>query len=358
MQSVALDRIWKSYDGVEAVKGISFEVAKGEFVGILGPSGCGKSSTLRMIAGLEDITSGELKFDGKVINDLSPKERGIGMGFENYALYQPLTVYRNIAFPLEARGLPRAEIDPRVRRMARLMEIEDVLGRRPYQLSGGQQQRVSLARALVRDPSVLLLDEPLSHMDRHARVRLRARIRHIHDEIGSTSIYVTHDQEEAVALCDRVAVMNFGELQQIGSVEALWRRPANRFVAGFLGQPAMNFFPAVVAGPRSIRLDAAEQIAIDLAGTLDATIGSRVTFGIRPEHIKIGGDSITARVLLVEMEGDVDILTVDIGGIETKIRTARHRPLQVGETVPLLFPDEAKHIFLGENDTARAASLT
>lgn len=356
MKSVALDNIRKRYGDVEAVKGISFEVARGEFMGILGPSGCGKSSTLRMIAGLEDISSGELRFDGVVVNDLSPKERGIGMGFENYALYQPLTVRQNIAFPLEARGVGRAEVAERVQRMAKLMEVEDVLGRKPYELSGGQQQRVSLARALVRDPSVLLLDEPLSHMDRHARVRLRARIRHIHDETGATSIYVTHDQEEAVALCDRVAVMNFGDLQQIGSIDALWRRPANRFVAGFLGQPAMNFFPAVIDGPHALTLDVAGRPRIAIDEPMGAVAGGRATFGIRPEHIRIepSASAIGGRVVLVEMEGDVDIVTADVGGVEVKLRAHAGRGVRGGDIVPLAFPPDACHVFAGEDDAAPA----
>ena len=356
MKSVALDNVRKSYGGVDAVKGISFEVAKGEFMGILGPSGCGKSSTLRMIAGLEDITSGELRFDGVVVNELSPKDRGIGMGFENYALYQPLSVRQNIAFPLEARGVPRAEIGPRIARIAKLMEVEDVLDRKPYELSGGQQQRVSLARALVRDPSVLLLDEPLSHMDRHARVRLRARIRHIHDAIGATSIYVTHDQEEAVALCDRVAVMNFGDLQQIGTVEELWYRPKNRFVAGFLGQPAMNFVPATVTGPHQLRLAVAGDPVIAVPQALPAT-GRTVTFGIRPEHIRLDDDSaatLPGRIVLVEMEGEVDVVTVDLGGTEFKLRSSTHRNLASGDAVGLVFPDDAKHVFDGEDDAAPA----
>ncbi|WP_159714050.1 ABC transporter ATP-binding protein [Geminicoccus flavidas] len=357
MKSVSLHDVRKSYGGVDAVKGISFEVAKGEFMGILGPSGCGKSSTLRMIAGLEDITSGELRFDGVVVNELSPKDRGIGMGFENYALYQPLTVRENIAFPLEARGVSRAEIAPRVQKMAKLMEVEDVLDRKPYELSGGQQQRVSLARALVRDPSVLLLDEPLSHMDRHARVRLRARIRHIHDAIGATSIYVTHDQEEAVALCDRVAVMNFGDLQQIGSVEELWHRPKNRFVAGFLGQPAMNFIPAVTVDRRRLRFEVEGQPTIEVRQTLPEP-GRRVTFGIRPEHVRIDGEDATipGRVVLVEMEGDVDVITIDVGGIELKTRTGAHRALAPGDQVRLAFPAESRHVFDGEDDAAPALS--
>ena len=355
MKSVSLHDVRKSYGGVDAVKSISFEVAKGEFMGILGPSGCGKSSTLRMIAGLEDITSGELRFDGVVVNELSPKDRGIGMGFENYALYQPLSVRDNIAFPLEARGVPRAEIAPRVQKMAKLMEVEDVLDRKPYELSGGQQQRVSLARALVRDPSVLLLDEPLSHMDRHARVRLRARIRHIHDAIGATSIYVTHDQEEAVALCDRVAVMNFGDLQQIGSVEELWHRPRNRFVAGFLGQPAMNFIPAVTVDRHRLRFEVEGQPTIEVRQTL-VQPGQRVTFGIRPEHIRIDGDDagLPGRVVLVEMEGEVDIITIDIGGIELKTRTSSHRAMVAGDPVRLNLPLERCHVFAGEEDSAPA----
>ena len=255
MSTVEAKNVWKIYEGnVEAVRDANFFCEQEEFVAILGPSGCGKSSTLRMLAGLEDITRGEILFDGKVVNQLSSRERNIALAFESYALYSPLTIFNNIAFPLQARGMDKQEIKKKVYEIAEFLELKDVLKRKPGKLSGGQQQRVSLARALVRDPSVLLLDEPLSHMDQRVRTIIRARIRRIHDEMSATTIYVTHDQEEAVALADKIIVMNFGEIQQVAAADDLWHFPANQFVAGFIGEPAMNFLVGRIATENSIAL--------------------------------------------------------------------------------------------------------
>ena len=242
MSTVEARHVWKIYDGdVVAVKDANFLCENEEFVAVLGPSGCGKSSTLRMLAGLEDITKGEMLFDGKVVNALSPRDRNIALAFESYALYPPLTVYENIGFPLLAKGMDKKEIDRKVRGIAEDLELTEVLKRKPGKLSGGQQQRVSLARALVRDPSVLLLDEPLSHMDQRVRTVIRARIRRIHDELHTTTIYVTHDQEEAVALADKIIVMSMGLVQQIGTADDLVPYPCKPVCGGVYRRAGHEF---------------------------------------------------------------------------------------------------------------------
>ncbi len=232
MSRVDIEHVWKVYDGnVQAVKDLCLSIKDQEFLAVLGPSGCGKSTTLRMIAGLEDITKGEIKFDGNVVNDLSPSGRNVALAFESYALYARLTVYENIAFPLRAKGMGRDEVDKKVRWVAETLNITDILKKRPTGLSGGHQQRVNLCRALVRRPNITLLDEPISHMDLRVRANMRARIRRLHNELKLTTVYVTHDQGEAVALADRVAVMNHSKLQQVGTVDEIWNKPANKFVA-------------------------------------------------------------------------------------------------------------------------------
>jgi multiple sugar transport system ATP-binding protein len=246
MSQIDVKQVWKIYPrgNVVGVKDLTLACRDKEFLAILGPSGGGKSSTLRMLAGLEEISRGEILFDGKVVNPLGPAERNVALAFESYALYQRLTVYENIAFPLRARKMEASEVDRKVSWIAELLDLTSVLGKYPSSLAGGHQQRVSLARAFVRKPNVTLLDEPISHMDQRVRAALRARIRRLHDELGLTTVYVTHDQAEAISLADRIAIINKAELQQIGTIDAIWNQPANRFVAYFVGEPAMNFIPA------------------------------------------------------------------------------------------------------------------
>ena len=248
MSRVDLSHVWKIYPrgNVVGVKDLTFTINDKEFLAILGPSGGGKSSTLRMLAGLEEISKGEVSFDGRVVNHLGPAERNIALAFESYALYQRLSVYENIAFPLRARRMKNAQVHEKVTTIAKLLDLTDLLKKFPPSLAGGQQQRVSLARAFVRQPNLTLLDEPISHMDQRVRAEIRARIRHLHDEMKNTTVYVTHDQAEAVSLCDRMVIINRAELQQIGPVEEIWNRPVNRFVAFFVGEPSMNFLPARV----------------------------------------------------------------------------------------------------------------
>ena len=249
MAQITLDGITKRYpDGYEAVKNMSLEIEDGEFVILVGPSGCGKSTALRMIAGLEDITDGELRIGDNVVNDKAPKDRDIAMVFQNYALYPHMTVRDNMGFALKLRGADNSEIDQKVGEAARILDLEQHLDRRPANLSGGQRQRVAMGRAIVRDPAAFLMDEPLSNLDAKLRVQMRTEVARIQQNLGTTTVYVTHDQTEAMTLGDRVAVMRSGELQQVGSPMTLYNEPVNLFVAGFIGSPAMNFMPATIEG--------------------------------------------------------------------------------------------------------------
>ena len=240
MAEVALRNVFKSYDNVVAVSNISLDIPNHEFVVLVGPSGCGKSTTLRMIAGLEEISAGEISIDGEVVNDVPPKDRDIAMVFQNYALYPHMTVAENMSFGLKLRKFPKAEIRQRVDNAARILDITELLGRRPKQLSGGQRQRVAMGRAIVRNPKVFLFDEPLSNLDAKLRVQMRTEIKRIHQKVKTTTVYVTHDQVEAMTLADRVVVMHSGKIEQIGTPNDLYHHPKTRFVAGFIGSPAMN----------------------------------------------------------------------------------------------------------------------
>ena len=245
MAELRLEHIYKTYKGgVEAVKDLNLTVENGEFLALLGPSGCGKTSTLRMIVGLEEITRGEMYIGSRLVNKLEPNQRNVALAFETYALYPPLPVRENIAFCLRAKNVPPAEINKRVQHVAEMLDITDILDRKPAELGGGEKQRVSLARALVRDPDVFLMDEPLSHLDAAQRAHMRVEFKRLHAQTGRTTILVTHDQLEAVAMAERIAVMNFGVLQQVGTFEEIYNHPANEFVAGFIGEPPMNFLPA------------------------------------------------------------------------------------------------------------------
>ena len=356
MCKVTINRVSKIYKGtVEAVKDVNFTCQEGEFLAILGPSGSGKSSMLRMIAGLEEITKGEILFDGNLVNNLTPSERNIALAFESYALYPLMTVYENIAFPLRARGLDDSEVDKKVRFIADELDLMDILKKKPSSLSGGHQQRVSLARALVREPNVTLLDEPISHMDQRVRAEMRARIRRLHEELHLTTIYVTHDQAEAVSLCDRLAVMNFGELQQIGTVDEIWNKPANKFVATFVGEPRMNFINGKIETPQQLTIPTKKgKTLITYSGKVDQKyIGSEITIGLRPQQITISAreeeqGAIAGTVELIEFQGENAILTVkpvDIESTELKVVIPGDRPGQIGDSVWLRFTPEIIHLF-------------
>src|SRR5213595_3210980 len=258
MAQVALRNIVKMFDKTPAVQGIDLDIADREFVVLVGPSGCGKTTTLRMVAGLEEATSGEIYIGDQLVNDVPPKDRDIAMVFQNYALYPHMTVYENMSFGLRLRKFPKAEIKERVEAAARILDITDLLARRPKQLSGGQRQRVAMGRAIVRNPKVFLFDEPLSNLDAKLRVQMRTEIKKVHQKVTTTTVYVTHDQIEAMTLADRVVVMNGGRIEQIGSPNEVYHMPKTRFVAGFIGSPAMNFMPCTLdetAGALKVRLN-------------------------------------------------------------------------------------------------------
>jgi multiple sugar transport system ATP-binding protein len=329
MSKVDCKNIWKIYTGnVIGVKDLTFTCNDKEFLAILGPSGGGKSSTLRMLAGLEEISKGEVLFDGKVVNQLGPTERNIALAFESYALYYRLSVYENIAFPLRAKGLSRKDVDKRVKEIADALNLTSILKKRPAELAGGHQQRVSLARALIRKPNLTLLDEPLSHMDQRIRAEIRAQIRRIHEEFGNTTIYVTHDQAEAISLCDRILILYNAEFQQIGTVDEIYNKPANKFIAFFVGQPGMNFIKCRVESLESVSLQTSEDKKIfKFNGAIDPKyVGSEITMGIRPQQIKVvehdGQQSnISGMVRIVEFQGDINVLTVELSDVEkTRIK--------------------------------------
>ncbi|MBS0519266.1 MAG: sn-glycerol-3-phosphate import ATP-binding protein UgpC [Proteobacteria bacterium] len=295
MAQVHLRGVKKSYDKLEVIHGIDMEIADGEFIVIVGPSGCGKSTLLRMVAGLERITGGEVAIGDRVVNELEPKDRDIAMVFQNYALYPHMSVYENMAYGLKIRKLSKDAIDARVRKAARTLELEKLLDRRPRQLSGGQRQRVAMGRAIVREPAVFLFDEPLSNLDAKLRVQMRLEIKRLQRELGVTSIYVTHDQVEAMTLADRLIVMNAGVADQIGTPMDVYDRPASVFVAGFIGSPAMNFLAAKVGeGGHSVELAAtgAGRVALPLAKPSSAPPGAPVAVGIRPEHLLPAADGL------------------------------------------------------------------
>src|SRR5476651_642734 len=291
MAQVTLRKVIKNYDEVPAVRGVDLDIADKEFIVLVGPSGCGKSTTLRMIAGLEEITGGDIAIGGNIVNDVPPKDRDIAMVFQNYALYPHMNVYENMSFGLKLKKTPKQEIDRRVRQAAGILDITDLVDRKPKQLSGGQRQRVAMGRAIVRNPKVYLFDEPLSNLDAKLRVQMRIEIKKVHQKVRTTTVYVTHDQVEAMTLADRVVVMNHGRIEQIGTPNELYHKPATRFVAGFIGSPAMNFMPCRledVAGKLHIRLT--DRIAFPLppgraARYQGVARNEKLLLGLRPEHI-------------------------------------------------------------------------
>jgi multiple sugar transport system ATP-binding protein len=291
MAQVSLRRVVKRFDDTEAVCGIDLDIADKEFVVLVGPSGCGKSTTLRMIAGLEDITGGEISVDGEVVNDVPPKDRDMAMVFQNYALYPHMTVYENMSFGLRLKRFPKQEIARRVQEAARILDITELLDRKPRQLSGGQRQRVAMGRAIVRNPKVFLFDEPLSNLDAKLRVQMRTEIKRVHQKVRTTTVYVTHDQVEAMTLADRVVVMNRGRIEQIGAPNDLYHFPRTRFVAGFIGSPAMNFVPCrLEEAEGALRVRLTDSIALPVpqarAVRYRPHVGSDgLTFGLRPEHL-------------------------------------------------------------------------
>ena len=290
MARIQLKSLRKHYDDVEAVRDVNLDIEHNEFVVLVGPSGCGKSTTLRMIAGLEEVTSGDIWLGDALVNDLPPRDRDIAMVFQSYALYPHMSVFKNMSFGLEMRKMPKDEIDARVKEAAEILDITDLLGRRPRQLSGGERQRVAMGRAIVRKPQVFLFDEPLSNLDAKLRVQMRTEIKLIHGRVQTTVVYVTHDQVEAMTLADRIVVMNSGRIEQVATPQEMYDSPATRFVAGFIGSPAMNFIPCALesnADGASVTLGKALSLPVpeERRERYSAYTGKEMVFGIRPEHI-------------------------------------------------------------------------
>src|SRR6516164_7713116 len=321
MAEVALRNVIKRFDEVEAVRSVNLDIPDNELVVLVGPSGCGKSTTLRMIAGLEEVTSGEIYIGGELVNDLPPKDRDIAMVFQNYALYPHMTAFENMAFGLRLRKFSRAEIRKRVEDAARILDITDLLSRRPKQLSGGQRQRVAMGRAIVRDPKVFLFDEPLSNLDAKLRVAMRTEIKRVHQKVKTTTVYVTHDQVEAMTLADRVVVMNHGTIEQVGTPQQLYHSPRTRFVAGFIGSPAMNFIPCRIEeknGGLSIRVTDALAFPVPDARAeryRGQTQNGELLLGLRPEHIT----DAHANLAPGEVPFDANLEVTEPMGMETLV---------------------------------------
>jgi multiple sugar transport system ATP-binding protein len=352
----------KKYDEVHAVIDVNLDIRDKEFVVLVGPSGCGKTTTLRMVAGLESITSGNISIDEKVVNDLPPMDRDIAMVFQNYALYPHMSVYDNMAFGLKMRKFEKSEIAKRVQDAAEILGIEMLLKRKPRQLSGGQRQRVALGRAIVRHPQVFLFDEPLSNLDAKLRVQMRVELKKLHERLGTTAIYVTHDQVEAMTLGDRVVVMRDGRVQQVGDPMELYNEPANRFVAGFIGSPAMNFAPVQLAAENGAVWAESEGIRIKVPAPMVERVrpyaGKPVTLGIRPEdlHIARDGDpadlSINAAVEVVERLGSEILLDVAVGGTTMVASIEPTSTAKVHEKHKLGLNPDRIHFFDSETEAA------
>lgn len=364
MAELKLSHVFKRYEGKKslfhkqktagyAVSDLSFSCNDGEFIGILGPSGCGKSTTLRMIAGLEEITGGDIHIGDVRINDLMPKDRNIGLAFEDYALYPPLTVYDNLAFNMRAKKINESEIKKAIEYVAPLLKVDDLLSRKPTTLSGGQKQRVNIARAIVRRPGLLLLDEPLSHLDGKMRQTLRQEIKRMHHEIKCTTIIVTHDQLEAMSLADRIVVMKDGELQQMGTPMEIYDDPSNVFVAGFIGDPPMNLLPATIAeiGGKPCFVFPKSDIRIAVPEKYRKVVrdGMQVIVGVRPMDIRIDGaqtsDSSPVTVSVFEDLGDECHICVRIGEGLLNITSEENIDYKAGETINLTFHAERTHLF-------------
>ena len=351
MSDVILDKVVKTFGAVTAVHALDLHIRSGEFVALLGPSGCGKTTTLRMLAGLDFPTSGDIRIGDRTVNDVPPGKRDIAMVFQSYALYPHMTVEQNIAYPLKKRGVPKAERAEMVARTAELLQLGELLKRKPRQLSGGQQQRVALGRALVRDPQVFLLDEPLSNLDAKLRAYMRAELIELHRRLGRTLVYVTHDQLEAMTMSHRIAVMNAGKLQQFGTPDEVYHRPANRFVAEFIGTPSMNLADGEIteegdfrAGPLRHSLDPSR---------FDLTPGP-ATLGIRPEGIRIGSGPLAAKVRVVEPTGHENIVVLDSEGFGalTVRTTASERP-RIGDALRISLDESGLQLFGGEDGRRR-----
>ncbi len=356
MASVDVRKVDKFFGSVQVLHGVSVDIPDGEFVVLVGPSGCGKSTLLRMIAGLEEISKGEISIGGRVVNDVAPKDRDIAMVFQNYALYPHMTVYDNMAFSLKLRKAEKSLIDQRVRQAADILGLNPYLDRYPRQLSGGQRQRVAMGRCIVRDPQVFLFDEPLSNLDAKLRVAMRTELKELHQRLKTTSIYVTHDQIEAMTMADQIVVMKDGLVEQRGQPLQLYDHPANLFVAGFIGSPAMNFLPGTLRRANGApTVDLGGGLAVPAPRDVTGADGQRIIFGTRPEHLTLAGDGrgLAATVVVVEPTGaDTQVFAKFQGTDLTAVFRERH-DFRAGETVHLMPDHERTHLF----DAASGKSL-
>jgi len=356
MAQVALRNVVKSFDATPAVQGIDLDIADREFVVLVGPSGCGKSTTLRMIAGLEEATAGEIYIGDMLVNDVPPKDRDIAMVFQNYALYPHMTVYENMSFGLRLKKFPKAEIKERVENAARILAITELLDRRPKQLSGGQRQRVAMGRAIVRNPKVFLFDEPLSNLDAKLRVQMRTEIKKVHQKVTTTTVYVTHDQIEAMTLADRVVVMNAGRIEQIGSPYEVYHNPKTRFVAGFIGSPAMNFLPCrIVDGNGGLQIRLSDRLSLPLPPSRKSRyqpyVDRELVFGLRPEHMTEKRSDIPEGAALFDVQLDVvepmgmeTMVYFIVDGVEICARVAPQAAGKAGEIMPLVADLNQMHL--------------
>ncbi len=352
MAEVVLKNIKKSFGDVHVIKGVDLEIKDKEFCIFVGPSGCGKSTLLRMIAGLESITSGDLSIDGDRVNDLSPAERGISMVFQTYALYPHMTVRDNMGFSLKLAKVPKEEIDRKVNDAAKILKLDPLLDRKPKALSGGQRQRVAIGRAIVRNPKVFLFDEPLSNLDAALRVQMRIEIARMHSDFDATMIYVTHDQVEAMTMADKIVVLQGGIIEQVGSPLDLYHHPRNKFVAGFMGSPNMNFLATQVQGVQAdsvtVGLPGGGSVSVPVKGEGVKT-GDKVTLGVRPEHLLEGGGAdgqVTGKVLVVERLGGGTLIYAKLPDDQTiSAQIGGDSPIRVGENIVLGVKGETCHIF-------------
>ncbi|MBW3694260.1 sn-glycerol-3-phosphate ABC transporter ATP-binding protein UgpC [Vibrio sp. T187] len=352
MADINLKNVVKSYGDTKVIHGVDLDIKHGEFVVFVGPSGCGKSTLLRLVAGLEEITDGELSIDNKVVNHVDPAERGIAMVFQSYALYPHMTVEENMGFGMKMNGFPKEEIKQRVDRAAKALQLDHLMDRKPKDMSGGQRQRVAIGRAIVRDPKVFLFDEPLSNLDAELRVDMRLQISSLHRELATTMIYVTHDQVEAMTLADKIVVLRDGRIEQVGSPLELYNRPANEFVAGFIGSPKMNMLPAHVVdigeSAATLRLPDGQQLSLPVDVT-QIKLDDKVTFGLRPEHLMLddsGEAKLHFKTDAVERLGNSTYLFGQVGGFENyKVHVSGDKEVSRGQELNLSFNLADCHIF-------------
>jgi multiple sugar transport system ATP-binding protein len=345
MASVVIRDVRKAFGLASVIHGVTITIDDGQFVVLVGPSGCGKSTLLRMIAGLENITAGEIKIGERVVNNLPPKERDVAMVFQNYALYPHMTVAANMAFSMKLRGAPKDEIEKRVKRTAEILGLLPLLERFPRQLSGGQRQRVAMGRAIVRDPQVFLFDEPLSNLDAKLRVQMRTEIKELHQRLETTTVYVTHDQIEAMTMADEIVVMHDGRVEQIGAPLDLYDRPKNLFVAGFIGSPAMNFLSGAIRTNGSMGFDGPGESLLPLAAAPPGSEGRQAVYGIRPEHFSISDDGAEVVIQVVEPTGSEIQIVAKLGDAEIVAAFRERHPFKPGDKIRLKPDPRLVHLF-------------